>query len=83
MVTLPNILAWRIPWTEEPGGPTVSGVSKSWIQLSNCALTHARRPGPTVEEEIPSKYAQTSSHPVNPCPSVGNGYGVHLFLTCY
>ena len=21
MATLPSILAWRIPWTEEPGGP--------------------------------------------------------------
>ena len=21
MVTLSSILAWRIPWTEEPGGP--------------------------------------------------------------
>ena len=24
-----SILAWRIPWTEEPGGATVHGVSKS------------------------------------------------------
>ena len=24
------ILAWRIPWTEEPGGATVHGVTKSW-----------------------------------------------------
>ena len=24
------ILAWRIPWTEEPGGATVHGTSKSW-----------------------------------------------------
>ena len=28
-----HIFAWRIPWTEEPGG--VLGVKKSWIQLSN------------------------------------------------
>ena len=26
-----NILAWKIPWTEEPvHGITVSGVTKSW-----------------------------------------------------
>ena len=24
-----SILAWRIPWTEEPGGATVHGVTKS------------------------------------------------------
>ena len=28
-----SILAWRIPWTEEPGGlHTVQGVTKSWAQ---------------------------------------------------
>ena len=25
-----NILAWRIPWTEEPGGLTVHRDLKSW-----------------------------------------------------
>ena len=25
-----SILAWRVPWTEEPGGLTVHGVAKSW-----------------------------------------------------
>ena len=24
-----SILAWRIPWTEEPGGATLHGVTKS------------------------------------------------------
>ena len=30
MATHSNILAWRIPWTEEPGELTVPGVSESW-----------------------------------------------------
>ena len=33
MTTYSSILAWRIPWTEEPGGlqsATVHGVAKSW-----------------------------------------------------
>ena len=30
-----NILAWRIPWTEEPGGLQSMGVTKSWTQLSD------------------------------------------------
>ena len=29
MATHSNILAWRITWTEMPGGPLVHGVSKS------------------------------------------------------
>ena len=32
MATHSSILAWRIPWTEEPGTrATVHGVTKSWI----------------------------------------------------
>ena len=30
MATHYSILAWRIPWTEEPGRVTVHGVAKSW-----------------------------------------------------
>ena len=33
MATHPSILAWRIPWTEEPGGLWSIG-SQSWIQLN-------------------------------------------------
>ena len=35
MATPSSILAWRIPWTEEPDGLQSMGVAKSWIQLSN------------------------------------------------
>ena len=36
MATHSSILAWRIPWTEEPGGlHTVHGVAKSQTRLSN------------------------------------------------
>ena len=34
MATPLRILAWRIPWTEEPGG-LQSMVAKSWTRLSN------------------------------------------------
>ena len=33
MATHSSILAWRIPWTEEPN--RLHGVAKSWKQLSN------------------------------------------------
>ena len=34
MATRSSILAWRIPWTKEPGGTTIHEVTKSWIRLS-------------------------------------------------
>ena len=33
MATHFSILAWRIPWTEKPGGAAVHGIAKSWTQL--------------------------------------------------
>ena len=30
-----NILAWEIPWTEEPGGLQFMGSQKSWTLLSD------------------------------------------------
>ena len=38
MASHSSILAWRTPWTEEPGGATVHGVAKSQTRLS--AHTH-------------------------------------------
>ena len=38
MATHSSILAWRMPWTEEPGElPTVHEVTKSWMPLSTQA----------------------------------------------
>ena len=30
-----SILAWRIPWTEEPGVPQFMGSQKGWSQPSD------------------------------------------------
>ena len=35
-----SICAWRIPWTEEPGGAKVHGVAKSRTRRSDLAHTH-------------------------------------------
>ena len=35
MANLSRILAWRIPWAEEPGGLQSLGVTMSWTQLSD------------------------------------------------
>ena len=47
METHSSILAWRIPWTEEPGGLQSMGSQKSWTglrdQTSNKTSTFSRR----------------------------------------
>ena len=35
MTTYSSILAWRIPWTEEPGGLQSIGSQNSWTGLSD------------------------------------------------
>ena len=39
MATHSSILAWRIPWTEEPGRAAVHGVAKSLKGLRNFTFT--------------------------------------------
>ena len=40
MATHASTLAWKIPWTEEPGGlHAVHGVAKSQTRLSNFTFT--------------------------------------------
>ena len=35
MATHSNILAWKLPWAEEPGGLQSMGLQKSWTQLGH------------------------------------------------
>ena len=37
--TQSSILAWRIPWREEPGSLQSMGVSKSWLRLGDFHFT--------------------------------------------
>ena len=39
MATHSSTLAWKIPWTEEPGGLKLQGVAKSQTGLSNFTFT--------------------------------------------
>ena len=57
MATHSSILAWEIPWTEEPGGARVHGIAKSWTRLSNFTFTLNNRNSQflTVLEAISSK----------------------------
>ena len=40
MATHSSILAWRIPWTEEPGGLQSIGSQKSCTQINNLTCMH-------------------------------------------
>ena len=35
MATHSSILAWEIPWTEEPGGLPSMGLQESWTKLDD------------------------------------------------
>ena len=39
IATYHSILAWEIPWTEEPGGLQYVGSQTSWTQLSDLTTT--------------------------------------------
>ena len=44
MATHPSILAWRIPWTEEPGGLQLTGLqSQKWLSMHAMALLLGQR----------------------------------------
>ena len=49
MATSSGILAWEIPWTEEPGGLQSKGSQKSGIQLSNSTTTIGYRVTESVQ----------------------------------
>ena len=34
-----STLAWKVPWTEEPGRLAVHGVAESWTRLSDFTFT--------------------------------------------
>ena len=70
MAPHPSTLAWKIPWTEEPGG--VHGVARSRTRLSDFTFTFHFR---ALEKEV----ATHSS--LLPGESQGGGIlvGVHLW----
>ena len=49
MATYSSILAWKIPWTEEPGRlHTVHEVTKSWTRLSMHAKLISTKKHPSL-----------------------------------
>ena len=43
MATLSSILAWEIPWTEEPGDATLHGVTESPTATHRTQQSHTPR----------------------------------------
>ena len=43
MATYSSMLAWEIPWTEEPGGPQSMGVQRVGCDLMTNTFTMAER----------------------------------------
>ena len=50
MATHSSILAWEIPWTEEPGGLQSTGSQKSRTRLSNFTFTFIFTYTPDIEQ---------------------------------
>ena len=44
MSTHSSILAWRIPWTEEPGGLQSTGSPKNWMRLATDTASPQHKP---------------------------------------
>ena len=52
MATHSSITACRLPWTEEPGGLKVHGVTKNRIQLSDAGRDWGQEEKGTTEDEM-------------------------------
>ena len=48
MATCSSVLAWEIPWTEEPGGLQSMGSQKSWRRLSDKSNSNMSLPSTQV-----------------------------------
>ena len=64
MATHSSILAWEIPWTEEPGGLQSMKSQKSRIQLSNSITTNPKAGVPMRVVEVDQSHRHTERHHV-------------------
>ena len=44
MAARSSVLAWRVPWTEEPGGLQSMGLQRDMIDATQCDDTHELNP---------------------------------------
>ena len=68
MATHSNLLAWRTPWTEEPGGLQFMGVAKSQTRLSDEKHSKGEpSAGPGESHEISQRKRQSEEFSVRLC----------------
>ena len=82
MATHSSILAWRIPWTEEPGGYGSRGCKELDVteQLTHTHIKHLGQPG-KWQFPIWEREKREFPHPVDGCEGGGDGYtDNHAFL---
>ena len=82
MATHSSILAWRAPWTEEPGGPQSMGLqSETWL-IDYSVAAAAAKPlwsCPTVQ---PHRRQPTRLCGPWDSPGKNTGVGCHCLLQC-
>ena len=65
-----SIFAWRVPWTEEPGGPQSTGQQSRTCLATNAFTFHFVRVSVYVNSSLPI-------HPTPPLP-----LGIQKFILC-
>ena len=74
MATHSNILAWRIPWTEEPGGLQSTGSQRVWQDKATKAFTFLGFNSKLCLTHLQSLYPSTNTSP----PLRTSGYASSL-----
>ena len=74
MATHSSILAWRIPWTEQPGGLQSTGSPRVRHDWSDLARTHTHRDG--AQQWVNKSYRRKSL--LNSCPPFQQAFGYLL-----
>ena len=90
MATHFSILAWRIPWTEEPGGPQSMGSQRAGHDWSDLACMRSCFRDPTFKGEkvyiscpvFEWTVLNVSSHPL-PHLATWKPYAVEIFLSSW
>ena len=80
MTTYCSILAWRISWTEEPGGPQPIVWQRRRHDCSDLACTRAQMNWLTEIWELPSPWSWDVSHLQCGCVHTPKGSWIHKLL---
>ena len=84
MATHFSILAWRIPWTEEPGGLQFIGSQRVGHDWSDLACTHCRDPERSLDGHLSGRRQRRSNYTVRArsraCPERKQAAGIKRLI---